>query len=107
MNPTRIWKPTEHATTLEDHLGAITTLVDNAWWAVLTQYWSKHEKTRVTPEMISELGSWLIPPHSYSKGKEHRLFRWRGEIIFEGWVVDGPVYSASKYVIHSYEKTPH
>jgi len=55
------------------------------WEATLRPWLESQECGLPTPETLRNHGTWIIPHHSHHRGLDHKLFRWRGLIVFEGW----------------------
>lgn len=66
------------------------------WERTLRAYFDEHELGWPTPETLRNHGLWMFPHASQARGLMHRLFAWRGQIIFEGWA-DA---TTGKHVIH-------
>jgi hypothetical protein len=55
------------------------------WETTLRPWLESQECGMPTPETLRNHGTWLIPHFSQHRGLDHKLFRWRGVIAFEGW----------------------
>lgn len=55
------------------------------WDQVLRPWLIAMECGMPTDETLRNYGTWLIPHSSQQRGLAHKLFRWRGVIVFEGW----------------------
>jgi len=58
---------------------------DTHWETTLRPWLESQECGMPTPETLRNHGHWLIPHYSQHRGLAHKLFRWRGIIVFEGW----------------------
>ena len=79
-------------------LPSVSTRSDRHWDATLRQWFDENECGLPTEETLRNHGRWLIPHWSQTRGLMHKLFRWRGNVIFEGWF-DA---TASKHIIQSH-----
>lgn len=65
--------------------GQIASHCDKHWEDTLRPWLEARENGMPPNETLRNHGTWLIPHSSHHRGLAHKLFRWRGVIVFEGW----------------------
>ncbi len=88
---------------LSQWISCLNRIIETAWEQVLRPFFAEHECGWPTAETLRNHGRWLIPHPSQTKGLGHRLFQWRGQIVFEGCSQQGE--RGSSYVIHPHTAT--
>ncbi len=81
--------PTPMALQIRDHAA-------QHWDRTLRSWFDENECGLPTEETLRNHGMWLIPHYSQQRGLMHRLFQWRGQILFEGWFDP----AGGRHVIH-------
>jgi len=87
--------------TLPTVAGQIARHCDKHWESILRPWLQSRECGMPTDMTLANHGTWLIPHYSHHRGLAHKLFRWRGVIVFEGWfdAVTG------QHIIHPHTST--
>lgn len=81
--------------------GKIALHCHQHWEQTLRPWLEARECGMPTPETLRNHGGWIIPHSSQHRGLAHKLFRWRGSIIFEGWF-DA---ATGQHIIHPHTAT--
>lgn len=82
-------------------LDSLRSMCHAHWERTLRAFFDEHECGMPTVETLRNHGLWMIPHASQTRGLLHKLFAWRGQIVFEGWAdaVTG------QHVIHPHAAT--